>query len=196
MNLYLRLVMTLLRSLFEPRMTTQQACVQWFRVWPNDIDAFGHMNNGRYLQIMDVARMRWLARTGTIAVAMRRRWSMSLGGNLTRYRRSLRLFARYCVSTRLVCWDQRWFYLEHAVLDGSSRPVAVGISRAAFHGDGRWITADTVMDEVDRDVRSPEMPPYLSDWLTVERAAFKGAFDDAPAKQSPVQQRREIGRMS
>ena len=196
MNLYLRLVMTLLRSLFEPRMTTRQACTQRFRVWPNDIDAFGHMNNGRYLQIMDVARMRWLARTGTIRVAISRRWSMSLGGNLTRYRRSLRLFAHYSVSTRLICWDQRWFYLEHAVLDGGSRPVAVGISRAAFHGDGRWITADAVMDEVDHDARSPEMPPYLSDWLTVEHAAFKGAFDDGVVEQTTVRQRHEISHTS
>ena len=193
MNLYLRLVITLLRSLFESRVTTRQACVQWFRVWPNDIDAFGHMNNGRYLQIMDVARMRWLARTGTIAAVLRRRWSMSLGGNLTRYRRSLRLFARYCVSTRLVCWDERWFYLEHAVLDSDDRPVAVGISRAAFHGDGRWIRTKAVMHEVDRDARSPEMPPHLSTWLAIERAAFESAFDGRPAEQA-VHERHETGR--
>ena len=38
MNLYLRLLATLLRSWIEPRMSTRAACEQWFRVWPRRRD--------------------------------------------------------------------------------------------------------------------------------------------------------------
>lgn len=175
MNLYFRLVLTVVRAWFERKMSTRDACHQRFRVWPSDIDAFGHMNNGRYLQIMDLARMRWLVRTGTVRVIRRQRWSVALGGNLIRYRRPLRFGARYRVSTRLVCWDDLWFYLEHVFLDRAGRRIAVGLSRAAFRGGGGWIPTDTVMREVENGIPSPPMPAYLATWLTAEDAMFASA---------------------
>ena len=183
MNLYLRLIATIIRSLFESRFSTRAGCHQWFRVWPSDIDAFGHMNNGRYQQVMDVARMRWLMRTGTVGVIRRQRWAVALGGNLTRFRRPLKLFARYRVSTRLLCWDDHWFYLEHAMHDRDSRPVAVGLSRAAFRGKGKWITTEAVMQEVEHGIPSPPMPDHLKTWLEAEDAMYGAAFDnDEPVK--------------
>jgi acyl-CoA thioesterase FadM len=177
MNLYLRLLLTALRALFESRLSTRTSCWQWFRVWPTDIDAFGHMNNGRYLQIMDVARLRWLVRTGTIRTMRRQKWTVALGGGLIRYRRPLRFWARYRVSTRLICWDDLWFYLEHAFYDRQQRRVAVGLSRAAFRGKGAWVDTDTVMDAVENGIPSPPMPAYLQTWLTAENAMFDAATD-------------------
>ena len=171
--------MTVLRSWFEPRLSAQSSCSQWFRVWPSDIDAFGHMNNGRYLQIMDVARMRWLLRTGTIGAIRRQSWSVVLGGNLIRYRRSLRLLFRYRVSTRLLCWDDRWFFLEHAFHGASGDRFAVGIPRAAFRSNGSWLSTDAVVREVENGIQSPPMPAYLATWLNVEEAAFASAHDPA-----------------
>jgi acyl-ACP thioesterase len=64
MNLYFRLLRRLLSSLFEPAAHYTAPVESRFRVLPLDLDAFGHMNNGRYLQIMDVARTHWMIRTG------------------------------------------------------------------------------------------------------------------------------------
>lgn len=175
MNLYIRLLFTVLRALFEPKLSTRTECTQSFRVWPNDIDAFGHMNNGRYLQIMDVSRMRWLVRTGTVGAIRRRRWAVALGGNLTRYRHPLRLWRRYSVSTRLVCWDRRWFFLEHAFHDDQGRQVAIGISRAAFRGEGRWVPTAEVMNEVEAGIHSPPVPRHLKHWMRAEEAMSSAA---------------------
>lgn len=183
MNLYLRLLLTLVRARFERSLSTRVACCQWFRVWPNDIDAFCHMNNGRYLQIMDIARARWLLRTGTLGVIRRRRWSVALGGNLIRYRRPLRLWTSYRVSTRLVCWDDRWFSLEHQFHHTAGRMLAAGFSRAAFRGAGDWVTTDIVMDEVDTGVESPPIPGYVEAWLEVEDAMCE-SLGDLPSTRS------------
>ena len=59
MNLYLRLLFVFLRNLYSDREHHSHSCESRFRVLPHDLDAFGHMNNGRYLQIMDVARTEW-----------------------------------------------------------------------------------------------------------------------------------------
>jgi acyl-ACP thioesterase len=55
MNLYLRLLWTLLRAPFKPRIVLGDTIELKLRVWPNDLDVNGHMNNGRYMTITDLA---------------------------------------------------------------------------------------------------------------------------------------------
>ena len=163
-----------MRTLFERKLSTQDTCDQWFRVWPFDMDAFGHMNNGRYRQIMDVAGWLagWLLRTGTISALFRQCWKVTLGGNMTQFRRSLRLFAKYRVVSRLVCWDDRWFYLEHTFYNRYGAQLAVGVSRAAFRDANGWVSTKDVMAVVDPGVYSGEMPGFMREWLRIERAMF------------------------
>ena len=175
MNLYLRLLTTLLIALFERRVDTSYACSQCFLVLPTDIDVFGHMNNGRYLQIMDISRARWMVRTGTFRAVRKRGWGLALGGNLIRYRRPLRAGQQYTVSTRLVCWDKRWFYLEHAFRDRTGRECAVGVSRATVRDRHSCVPTSAVMQEVDRGAIPPPVPQYLQDWLAIENSMFEEA---------------------
>lgn len=172
MNLYLRLLFALCHTLRNPvHCDVELECV--FRVWPHDLDAFGHMNNGRYLQIMDVARVRWMARTGVLRAMLRSRWSGVIGGALTRYRYSLRPFQRYRVRTRLVYWDRRWFYFEHTFLDAHDRCVAAGLSRTALRGQCGWILTDDAVRLVDPGANPPEAPPYLDAWLALDQQVFE-----------------------
>ncbi|MEM1231773.1 MAG: acyl-CoA thioesterase [Pseudomonadota bacterium] len=162
MNLYFRLLLRLLASYRAPRISTADETRQWFRVWPHDIDVFGHMNNGRYLQMMDVARTVWMRRCGALGVMRRQRWGAALGGGSIRFRRALKPFARYELTTRLLGWDSRWFYLEHGFNDAQGRCVAVGLSRAAICSRQGWVRTSEVMDLVDPGVTAPELPAYVS----------------------------------
>ena len=53
MNLYLRLLLVWLRNIPAKKRHHSHGANSRFRVLPHDLDAFGHMNNGRYHQIMD-----------------------------------------------------------------------------------------------------------------------------------------------
>jgi len=64
MNLYLRLAWTLLRCLFLPAISPTDTLVVRRRVWINDIDINLHMNNGRYLTVVDLSLIEFFARTG------------------------------------------------------------------------------------------------------------------------------------
>ena len=152
-----------------------------FRVWPHDLDAFGHMNNGRYLQIMDVARAEWMVRTGVFGSMRLQGWSALLGSGVTRFRRSLKLWQRYEVRTRLLCWDDRWFYFEHNFVDTAGRSVAVGVSRAALRSTEGWVPAEVVAEQVAPGASSPPAPAYLKQWLSLDDAMFCHAQRDAIA---------------
>jgi len=181
MNLYLRLILVLLRHLRCDRLHFSSRTEHGFRVLPHDIDAFGHMNNGRYLQIMDVARTAWMIRTGVAAAIRRNRWAPVLGGGVIRYRHSLKLMQRYRVRTRLLGWDERWFYHEHAFIDASERYVAVGVTRAALRGGGRWVRTERVAAQVAPGAMSPPVPRHVRHWIDLEEEMFRFGSEDRAA---------------
>lgn len=182
MNLYLRLLYVTVKSWFKSTTHYSRALESRFRVLPHDLDAFGHMNNGRYLQIMDVARAEWMLRTGVARAIRRKRWAPLLGGGFIRYRYSLRLLQRYRVRTRLLCWDSKWFFLEHVFIDPRGRHVAVGISRAALRSGGGWVPAQEVAETVQAGATSPSVPDYVTEWLELEEEMFRrgGEFHHDP----------------
>lgn len=173
MNLYLRLLWAIISSLSRKRHHYTKACVSRFRVLPHDLDAFGHMNNGRYLQIMDVARTEWMARTGVFSAIRRQRWAPILGGGFIRFRYSLRFLQRYRVRTRLLGWDKRWFYLEHTFIDGRERCVAAGVTRAALRSAGAWVETREVVDQIEPGAESPPIPSYVSEWVNLEDEMYR-----------------------
>ena len=80
MNLYLRLLWTLLRSWRLPAIRFGDTVERRLRVLPNDLDVNGHMNNGRYMTITDLALIEYFARAGFLKLALRRGWRPMLGG--------------------------------------------------------------------------------------------------------------------
>ena len=191
MNLYLRLMRTIVAAWFARRIHHLSPIRSRFRVWPLDLDAFGHMNNGRYLQIMDVARVQWMLQTGVASAIRRNRWAPLLGGGFIRFRRALRIGAAYHVQTRLLGWDAQWFFLEHTFIDDENRTVAVGISRAALRRRGAWVPTSEVANAVNPDATAPALPDYVTAWLNIEDAMYEngvraqhGLLDELPLKEA------------
>ncbi|MEE4384023.1 MAG: thioesterase family protein [Pseudomonadales bacterium] len=185
MNLYLRLLLALGHGLTGERIDHRAALYRSFRVWPHDLDVFGHMNNGRYLQIMDVARAEWMARVGVVTSMWRHRWSAVLGGGVVRFRHSLGPFQRYHVRTRLLGWDERWWFLEHSFLDAVERRVATGVSRAALRAEHGWVDSATVIAAVDPEAAPLAAPEWVVDWLDVEQAMWAHGERAFPATRRP-----------
>jgi len=185
MNLYLRLLITLCLAPRRRTMHYAAACEKSFRVWPHDLDLFGHMNNGRYLQIMDVARADWMLRTGVAALMWRNRWGGVLGGGFTRYRHALRPLATYRVRTRLRYWDHRWFYFEHRFIDGQGRSAAAGLSRAGLRGGGVWVDSADVVAALDPGAIPPPPPDYLEAWQRLDSDLFTEEFETIPVVEAP-----------
>ena len=192
MNLYLRLLLVWLRNLSGDKRHYSHASDSRFRVLPHDLDAFGHMNNGRYLQIMDVARTEWMLQTGVAGAIRQHRWAPILGGGVIRYRHSLKLMQVYRVHTRLLGWDHRWFYLEHCFADRRDRCVAVGVTRAGLRCGGRWVHADEVANLVHPGASSPAIPRHVHDWIDLEEAMFRHGRDRRPAQPRSADYRRAL----
>jgi acyl-CoA thioesterase FadM len=138
------------------------------RVWPNDIDFNLHMNNARYLSAMDYGRVHLLARTGLLNLLLRSRWEPVVGAVWMTYRRSLPLLARYTLASRLVCWDERWFYIEQ-VFTGTKGQAAFGWVKGALRDASHTLDPREVIERIAPGAQSPPIPDAIATWNELTR---------------------------
>lgn len=151
-----------------PRLGLLEEDTLRLRVWPNDVDLNWHLNNARYLSYMDYGRMHLLARTQLLTHILRARWTPLVGAVWVTYRRSLTLFARFTLASRLVCWDDRWFYMEQT-FTGDEGLAAVGWVKGMLRELGGAVNPQAVLEKIAPGVASPPMPETIAAWNELTR---------------------------
>ena len=138
------------------------------RVLPTDIDVNFHMNNARYLSVMDYARMHLLARTRLLERILRSRWQPLVGAAWVTYRRSLPLFSAYTLASRMVCWDEKWFYIEQTFSQRDGL-AAVGWIKGVLRDASGIVDPQRVINSVAPGIVSPPMPEAIAQWNELTR---------------------------
>jgi len=170
MNLYVRLIGILWSALFRRRnIGALETAVLEFRVMPNDLDPNWHVNNGRYLTLMDLGRIDLTLRMGFLRLVFSDRWMPVLGGAMITFQRPLKLFQRYTLHTRLAGWDEKWLYLEQ-YFESDGKRVATAVVKGLIRGRDRSIPTVEVMHAVGFDLPSPEFPEHLRRWIAADEA--------------------------
>lgn len=86
----------------------------------NDIDTLlYHMNNARYLREVDFARVDFYERTRLYRTIRSKGGSVVQGATTIRYRRFIRPFTRFSISSRIVYWDNQSIFMEHRFIGRS-----------------------------------------------------------------------------
>ncbi|MGJ0204747.1 thioesterase family protein [Leucobacter sp. gxy201] len=83
-----------------------------FRVWPTDLDVLNHMNNGKYLSIMDVARFDLIQRNGVMGLFKQEGWYPVVVGQTISYRKSLNPWKRFWIESKILGFDEQAVYME------------------------------------------------------------------------------------
>lgn len=140
------------------------------RVGPASIDLNFHLNNARYLSFMDYGRVHLLARTRLLEHILRARWTPLVGAVWMTYRRPLALFAPFTLASRLVCWDERWFYMEQT-FTGREGLAAVGWVKGAVRDPAGVVAPQVALNRVAPGIVSPPIPETIANWneLTKEK---------------------------
>ena len=149
---------------FRPPLEPLGTSVLAFRVWPNDLDVNIHMNNGRFLSVMDLGRFDLTFRTQLGRAMLRNRWMPLVGGVTIRYRRSLDPFERYELHTRLLGWDAKWFFLEQRFLKKGGDLAAEGVVRALFRGKEGNVPVAEVLRQMGYEGPTLDVPDSIRRW--------------------------------
>lgn len=172
MILYLRLLRVMLAAVFGRRQAPLQPSVLTFRVWPHDVDNNLHLNNSRYLAMMDLGRMDLIVRCGVGRQMAIRKWAVILASTTIRFRRGLKPFQRFELVTRFVGWDEKWIYLEQQFRrDGEL--MAGALAKGLFQAPEGNVPTREVLRSVNFRRRAPVLPRAVRQWRAAERWLFR-----------------------
>ena len=169
MVLLFRFLLAIVTSRFGRRIGPLDEARLRFTVLPHDCDLNFHLNAGRYVTFMDVARMHLIGRLRLLRPLLRRGWRPVMGGCVVRYRRSILPFERFDIRSRVVGWDEKWFYIEHIVeKDGAF--CAAGHVRTLIRGKEGNIPTRDVMALLGENLTAPPLPEFVANWREIEDA--------------------------
>ena len=164
MVLLFRFIGALILGAFQPRIGPFDETIVRMRVWPNDLDLNMHASSGRYISFMDAARVAMVVRFGALRKMIARRWRPVVGGTMITYRRSLYLFERMTIRSRIVCWDEKWLYMEHTIEKPNGELAAKARVRATFLSRQGSVPPRDIARVAGHDVESPPLPDWVRHW--------------------------------
>jgi acyl-CoA thioesterase FadM len=159
-----------------PRIRLFDEDVLPMRVGIGDIDFNLHLNNARYLSFMDYGRVHLMAATGILTPVLLEKWTPLVGSISITYRRSLDLFAPFTLSTRVLCWDDRWFYMEQ-VFRSREGLVAIAWVKGLFRAKDGNVPPQRIVDSIAPGTTSPSVPEALEQWNNLTKGKLEGAAE-------------------
>ncbi len=144
-----------------------------FRVSPGDIDVNLHMNNGRYLTIMDLGRIDILIRTGLWREMKRQKLQGVVAAQRVRYRHALAPWDRFRVESRILGWNNDGIIFDHRMIrdrNGEEKLAAAATNRFVFvaRGGPKPKTAD-ILAGAGITADSPSLSEGVQAWLQAEK---------------------------
>lgn len=177
MNLYFRVIYLFIASFFRPRISgIFDVSRLIMRVWPNDLDFNWHMNNGRYLTVMDLGRFDLILRNGLMKLMLKQKSVPILAAAKIRYRLPLAPLQKFALETRVIAWDEKWVFIEQRfiIVDGPKKDAiaAIALLKASFYDKRLKASVPTaiLLEALNYTGASPEMPPHIVKWQDAEDA--------------------------
>jgi acyl-CoA thioesterase FadM len=167
-NLYFRLLLTILKALRAPRIGPGEAVELRLTVLPTDLDLNGHMNNGRYLTMVDLALATVFIRSGFLKLCRSQRWQPIGGGSVVYFRRALTVFQRYTLRFTMVGWDELWSYGRFEFVRNGAL-CANGFVKGAAAGRQGLVPNAEIYPVLGYRQPSPAFPEDLQAWIAADR---------------------------
>ena len=177
MNLYLRLLLLRLRVRLRPgrRPSLWDETRTPFRVAPTDLDPLRHVNNGKYLSMLDLGRLDLMLRSGFWSALSEHGWYPVVSAQTITYKRSLTLGQRFELVTRVLGVDERAVYLEQTFVRRGA-VVARAVVQARFlRRSGGTVPTAELLDAAGGADRDLALPEWVHDWAAATRISSSAA---------------------
>lgn len=164
MNLYFRLLMLLWRIRKNRDYDALLTPIDMeFKVMPSDCDINLHLTNSRYLAFMDLARTWMTERVGLFSKIYKRRWFPIVNATAITYIRDIKPFETFTVTTQLVGWDHKYFYIVQKF--HSERSLhAIAYVRGVFRRKKGVVSVEELLEAAEFDGVAPILPKEIIHW--------------------------------
>ena len=180
MNKLLRtLWLLLVSSRRRPKIGILDVAHTPFRVRPTDIDILRHMNNGVYLSMADLGRFDLLIRSGVWDIFNERGWYPVVANQTISYRKSLDLWTKYDLQSKVVGVDERGLFVEQRFVVNGEIYAQMVIRGRFLKRSGGTVSIDELSEATGVDVRALEVAFWIQRWAG--EAALPTGREPAPS---------------
>ena len=170
MNLLLRLAWIVVRWVWrKPTIYLLDTSCVPFLVFPNDLDPYGHMNNGRYLTLMDLGRLDLMLRTRMWKITRAQKWNPLIGASWIIHKKPLLPFQRFALKTTVTTWDEKWFYMEQR-FERKGQTYAQGFVKGLFRGPDGNVPTAVLLKAMGLAAEPKQDTAYIAQWLAAEKS--------------------------
>lgn len=165
MNLIFRLIRLFLQRKKLPLISPLDTTYTAIRVWPLDCDFNFHLTNSRYPSLLDVARTQYLMQLKSVKKFISGGWKSVLSSQTITFYKEIKPFSAVEISTRVLCWDRKYCYIEHRFLV-ADKLHAKALARVAFIKGKRVRSFDKLLAELDEKnvIESPSETEQVVSW--------------------------------
>lgn len=135
-------------------------------VGPFDIDYNLHLNNSKFLSFMDLGRMDMAAKCGILKSIFKNKMQIVAAGVNIMYRKPIPPLAIFKLHTKVLCWDDKWLYMEQD-FEHNKKIAARAIIRVGITKKG-LLKPQFVFNKLGKQSLSPEIPKYLKEMIQGE----------------------------
>ncbi len=172
LNIWVRLILTVASRYWRKRIKINESCSTPFRVMPTDLDLNLHMNNARYFAWMDIARLDLLQRTGLLKTLRSKKWFPVVADETISFGKSLDLFDKVYVITRIQGWDEKFIFLEQS-FEKNNETIAGGIVKSCILNKKGPVPTEQVLKALNHNENSPELQIWIKDWEKARKPLLK-----------------------
>lgn len=179
MNLIFRTILHRILSARRSPLGIRDVGTMSLRVLPTDIDVLRHMNNGVYFSIMDLGRMDLLIRSGGWKKLSAKGYYPVMANETISFRKSLNLWTKFDLETRVVGYDAKGVYVEQRFVVGGEI-YAQAMTRARFlKRSGGTVSLEDLLETIGWDESHPVLPDWVQEW--VDSVALPASRAEAPS---------------
>lgn len=172
MNLMWRFLWTILFSRFSSTVELFDEGSTNFRVLPTDVDVLLHMNNGRYFSLMDLARINIMIRNKVFYTLKKHKIYPVVASEMIRFRKSLNLFQRFQLSTHILGWDEKFFYIKHHFKYKGVEYAMSLVKACTLRQSGGSVSPMEIMELLGVKNASPPLPSWVNYWLQADQQFY------------------------
>ncbi|WP_439693105.1 acyl-CoA thioesterase [Curtobacterium sp. SP.BCo] len=180
MNLYFRLFLLRLRVRLRPRLGGGRPSL-WdevrtpFRVTLTDLDPLRHVNNGKYLSMLDLGRLDLMLRSGFWGAIAEHGWYPVVSAQTITYKRSLTLGQRFELVTRVLGVDDRAVYLEQTFVRRGAVVARAVVQGRFLRTAGGTVPPSELLEAAGAADRDLTVPDWVHDWAGATRISSTAA---------------------
>ena len=161
---YLRLARVLISSRMKPKLDffSKESDVIPLMVWPQDIDPFLELNNGRYVTLLDLGRYGFGTRVDINTFLKKNQWSLTITGTYNEYRHRLRLFQKFELKTKIIGYDANWFYFFQKI-ERHEKTYMASVVKYAFTSKNGIVKPEEVLGAIGEPYDTNQLPKWITE---------------------------------